>query len=257
MVARTLSQQLHTIISDKGLGSVVKTLALIMQRSSDCDEAILKVSKTSIFFSINGKVVYTKKDSEEIESSAESRRTKEDAFLQRISHANIKVPLIGSFDATLFHDRNVNIISSSLSEYETLVASVAQLEIGIQNLKKISGFASIFKQIFMYLMYTTICELESTEMITQGDYHLDVCKKLNYLSHENKRLLRDRLRKIKLLGELVELFGEDILLIPKLGISKYFAMNKNSKEYIRLEVLKAGAKLGNFKFEAALEALSN
>jgi hypothetical protein len=218
---------------------------------------VLKVSDSSMSFNVNGKTLFTlsdkPEDSNEKEEVPAKKMIREDLFLAKISHDSIKVPTLTSFDELFELQVTTNPPNSGNTDFDCLITSAARLEHGITCLKEVSSYSTVMKQILMYFLFNVIAEIqEGFSTNHSANSHKEICKALGYVNNDSKRRLRERLHKIQYLGELTNLFGKDILLIPRLGFKSFFTMKEASRNYIRRLANAPNRKLGDRLFFEAI-----
>ena len=109
----------------------------------------------------------------------------------------------------------------------------------INAVKRLSTTSSVMKQFYqltMYYLFSTLRNQEDKQQLQK-----EIGRLVGYTSAESKRALADRYKKIQRLGELAEIFGSDIVFIPKLGSSIYNSMNEKERTQVRRNESPAGS----------------
>lgn len=253
---KELLQELRKATAEKGLVSMMQTVASHLQRNQNVESALLKISAGRTAFHLNGKIAFC--IDREIGSGSEAVESnqKEKKFLDRISIANVREI---AANMSVSHLSSINFraeVSPENEEIENLLKSAARLEFGIASIKDVSKYHSTLKQILMYNMFKIILKIEEWKPDSAlSVLQIEVTKLLGYQGNEKARVLKKRLKKILFVGELAQLFGENVLLIPKLGIKTFYDFSEKSRNFIREEGKNGSMHIGNSIFRTSLQKL--
>lgn len=258
MVRSNLNSEIRPLVQKYGISNIAKAVAMFLQKTENFENCILKVTKDEMHFAINGRTQFKfaagASDELAVKENKARKTEKADIFLARIVPENVKIPSLTSFDVLFELQVSTNQPNSGNIEYDRLISSAARLEHGITSLKEVSTYATIVKQLLMYFMFNIIEEIRDGYSTNHSaNCHKEICATLGYTNDDSKRRLRERLHKIQYLGELVKLFGRDILMIPRLGFRNYFLMNEECKNHIRRYANFPERKLGDRIFFEALQ----
>lgn len=257
----SLSSEIQTILQERGIPNVIREIALFLQRMDNFSNCLLKVTGADICFSLNGTVLikHASSTGEVLEERGQrgNKMKKEDAFLQKIRPENVTVPSFTSLD-TFFENQVISDPpSTGRTDFDKFIMTVKRLENGMSCLKEVSCFTSVTKQLMMFFLFTILEEFQMRfPAIDSADSHKIICQALGYVHDDSKRRFRERLQKMKCLGELANLFGKDVLLIPKLGFRTFFLMSEDSKNYIREQSNFPNKKLGDNIFFESIQNIS-